>query len=128
MAWLVAGRVGQELRLPTVPVLAMVQIIAFVGQEVVEQLAAGGAVADVVVTPAVRWGVLAQVLVAAGLVWLTHGARRVVKTIGSILHRVVAAQPEPALPGNVNPSAKTVTALSSLSRRGPPFVPGIANR
>ena len=122
LAWVATGRAGAGAR-PRLGRLAAAQIAAFVAVEAVEHLVAGGGVDALLHEPAVRWGLAAQVAVAAGLVVVTALARVsgvLVRTALSNRRRAVAATgsrwPATAI------SAVPHRPCSSASERGPPTV------
>jgi hypothetical protein len=115
---------GLALR-PLVATLASVQVVAFVGQEVVERLVAGAPLGDLVHQHVLAIGVVVQigigVLGALALRWLTRAAARIAGV--SIPSRL--ALPRPALAASPQAAGGVPTrriAVSSLGVRAPPAV------
>jgi hypothetical protein len=82
LLWLATCRRGRAVQLPSPGALVFTQVGVFAVQEVVERLAANVSLSELVHHPAVRLGLVLQVLTAAASLLATRALRR---TIGGFL-------------------------------------------
>ena len=117
-----ATRRGRPLPLPRISVLMGAQIAAFIGQEALERLSAGQSIADTVASPAVRWGIGAQLLVALLVISTVRATRSAISMLvkAATYRATRSGDRDPTIPPAINLNAPTPCPLSSLSRRGPP--------
>jgi hypothetical protein len=102
--------------------LAVLQVAVFATIEVGEHAAAGIGPAHSLVAASLWLGLLAQILVAAGLVALTAWLRRVGAAVaGGRRRRPAVALPRPRSLRSLV-AVPAIVAVGSLSRRGPPVV------
>jgi hypothetical protein len=78
LVWATTCRRGRASQLPSAGALVGVQVGMFAVQEVLERVASGVSVSDVLHLPAVRWGVALQLVTAAGTVLAIRVLRRAV--------------------------------------------------
>ena len=116
-----SGGRREALRLRLAPLSAM-QVLLYVAVELAEHLGAGMSPAASLVEPSMRFGALAQVLIAGGL-WL---ALHLVHRAGGAIS-LASARPQDrrSRPSRWEVAAQTwatpVVDAGSLSRRGPPW-------
>jgi hypothetical protein len=119
VAWWAAGRRGRQAKLPGALPLAGVQLVLFLVQEAVEQLAAAGDPLALLSAPVLWLGLGAQALVAVLVALVVRGARRTVEAwrrrgVPGRASRDLAPGPAPA----ERPFGRR--CRTPASRRGPP--------
>ncbi len=123
LVWLATCRRGRTVQLPSPRALVFTQVGVFAVQEVVERLAAHVSLSELVHHPAVRLGLVLQVLTAAALLLAIRGLRRTIGGFLALAGRggLMLAAPSVAL-AVIDASRSTAGVTWRPSSRGPPVV------
>jgi hypothetical protein len=115
-------------RRPSLGPLLVAQPLLFLGQEGLEHLLTGHGVAWLAQSPAVRVGVVAQVVVAAMTLLLVQAARAAGRAIAATLLRTWPGRhTRPSIPRPpASTSAVARARRTRVSERGPPPLPVLA--
>lgn len=121
IGWIAAAR-GEHPARPGVAWLAAGQTALFLVLESVERLVSGHGLGHLLAEPGLRWGLVAQVATAAGLVLLAGVARASADRVRALIAARDRPRP-PATPVRPIPVVTVVVGLvaaSSCRERGPP--------
>lgn len=121
LGWIATGR-GDGMRRPRLVGLAGGQAVAFLVLEAAEHVVGGHGLGHLLADPSFRWGLVAQVAVAAVLVLATAFARATGERVRALLSgrsRAVGAPP-PAAASCVTAAHCGLTVVSPATERGPP--------